>query len=121
MNDVLEVWFFEESDALKIKFKDRVEYRLKGKTHREDGPAIEWNSGEKEWYLNGQFHREGGPAIESADGTKMWYLYGMPHREDGPAVEFADGYKQYWFNGKSLDFITSDQMLVYYLKYGFLK
>ena len=25
---------------------------LKGKLHREDGPAIEWANGDKEWYLN---------------------------------------------------------------------
>ena len=25
---------------------------LNGKLHREDGPAIEWANGDKEWYLN---------------------------------------------------------------------
>ena len=26
---------------------------LRGKLHREDGPAFEWPDGEKHWYLNG--------------------------------------------------------------------
>jgi len=42
--------------------------------HREDGPALEWSSGSKEWYLNGKLHREDGPAIVWPDGTKWWYL-----------------------------------------------
>ena len=49
---------------------------LKGKKHREDGPAIEWADGTKHWYLNGKKHREDGPAIEWDDGTKYWYLKG---------------------------------------------
>ena len=49
-------------------------WRLNGKRHREDGPAIEWYDGEKHWYLNGKLHREDGPAIEFANGTKYWYL-----------------------------------------------
>jgi hypothetical protein len=49
---------------------------LKGKLHREDGPAIEYASGSKEWYLKGKLHREEGPSIEDADGGKSWYLNG---------------------------------------------
>jgi hypothetical protein len=30
-----------------------VTYRLNGKLHREDGPAIEESDGEKRWYLEG--------------------------------------------------------------------
>ena len=26
-----------------------------GKLHREDGPAVEWVDGSKEWYINGKF------------------------------------------------------------------
>jgi len=53
----------------------RKEYRnLKGELHRENGPAIEWTSGTKEWWLNGKRHREDGPAIERTNGTKVWYL-----------------------------------------------
>ena len=57
----------------KKKFSDRIEYRNeKGQYHREDGPAIEFINGSKEWYLNGQLHRLDGPAIEYRDGNKYW-------------------------------------------------
>jgi len=79
-----------------------IEWYLKNKLHREDGPAIEFGDGTKGWYLNGQCHREDGPAIEYASGTKSWYLNGKLHREDGPAIEFGDGTKYWYLNGKRL-------------------
>jgi len=69
-----------------------------GRLHREDGPAIEYANGTKEWWVNGQRHRVNGPAIERADGAKFWYLNGKRHRVDGPACEWADGYKEWWLN-----------------------
>jgi len=105
----------------KVIYPDRVEYTLNGKFHRENGPALEYTDGEKHWYINGIPHREGGPAIEYASGSKEWYLHGVRHREDGPAKEYSNGYKEYWVNGEYLDFITNDHMLIYYLKYEFLK
>ena len=42
--------------------------------HMEDGPAIEYANGDKEWYKEGKRHREDGPACEFANGTKRWYL-----------------------------------------------
>ena len=47
---------------------------LNGQLHREDGPAVEWASGDKFWCLDGKYHRVDGPALEYADGTKSWYL-----------------------------------------------
>lgn len=92
-----------------------------GKYHREDGPAIEWPSGNKEWYLDGKCHREDGPAVEYlglrqwfingkchredgpaeviGDGTNCWYLNGKRHRKDGPAIENANGTKEWYLNG----------------------
>ena len=35
--------------------------------------------GYKIWYLNGKFHREDGPAVEFANGTKDWFLNGYPY------------------------------------------
>ena len=32
----------------------KTEWRLDGKLHRVDGPAIEWANGNKSWYLNGR-------------------------------------------------------------------
>lgn len=44
--------------------------------HREDGPAVIWKDGSKEWRINGKLHREDGPAIEFADGSTLWWLNG---------------------------------------------
>ena len=44
--------------------------------HREDGPAIEYNGGSKEWYINGKLHRDDGPAVEFSNGIKLWYYNG---------------------------------------------
>lgn len=56
--------------------------------------------GTKRWYLKGKLHREGGPAIEWAGGSRSWYLNGKLNREDGPAIECADGTKSWWLNGE---------------------
>ena len=62
------------------------------------------SSSNTQWFKLGtnQRHREDGPAIEFADGSKEWYLNGKRHREDGPAIENADGYKHWYLNGKNL-------------------
>ena len=70
--------------------------------HREDGPALEYPNGDKEWRLNGKCHREDGPAFESSTGNKAYYLNNELHREDGPAVEDCDGYKGWHLNGEEL-------------------
>jgi len=49
----------------------------RGALHREDGPAIEWDNGDREYYRDGLLHRENGPAIERADGTKLFYYQGL--------------------------------------------
>ena len=63
--------------------------------HREEGPAVVWKEGAKEWYREGERHREDGPAYISPSGHEAWYQHGMLHREDGPAIEYADG-KMIW-------------------------
>ena len=58
-------------------------WRLNGKLHREDGPAVEYvNNGDKCWYLNGKLHREDGPAVEWDNGSKYWYLNGEEVTEE---------------------------------------
>ena len=54
-------------------------YKDKEKTiiHREDGPAVEYFNGSKQWWLNGERHRMNGPAVEYADGSKVWYINGI--------------------------------------------
>ena len=86
------------------EFGDKFYYSDREMTilHREDGPAIEWADGGKEWLLNGKLHREDGPAIEWSCGRKEWYLNGKLHPEDGPAIEWADGNKTWYLNGQFL-------------------
>ena len=57
-----------------------------GVLHREDGPAVEYSNGDKQWYLFGSRHRIDGPAVEYSDGSKEWWVDGLRHREDGPAI-----------------------------------
>jgi len=87
---------------IEIKLGSKLYYKDKEMEipHREDGPAVEWWDGGKEWYLNGKLHREDGPAIESSYGYKAWYLNGKRHREDGPAIESFFGNKSWYLNGK---------------------
>jgi hypothetical protein len=81
----------------KKEYPDRIEYRNKlGQRHREDGPAVEFSDGTKEWWINGHCHREDGPAIQYPNGDKDWYINSERHREDGPAIEWIDGDK-WWF------------------------
>lgn len=56
-----------------------------GKPHRENGPAVEYPNGDKEWFRDGLLHREDGPAVESLNGYKAWHLNGERHRANGPA------------------------------------
>jgi hypothetical protein len=32
--------------------------------------------GTRRWYLNGKIHREDGPAVEWADGSRQWWYRG---------------------------------------------
>ena len=74
-----------------------VMYKLNGKLHREDGPAIERVDGSRAWYCNGVRHNSNGPAVIDSEGNKFWYLDGYLHRDnDLPAVEYKDGTK-YWY------------------------
>ena len=58
-------------------------------------PLITKN-GNKFWYdSEGEYHREDGPAIEKENGNKLWFKHGKCHREDGPAYE-ADEDKYYY-------------------------
>ena len=37
----------------RTEFDNRVDYTLDGKFHREDGPAVEFANGNREWWING--------------------------------------------------------------------
>ena len=81
--------------------KYRIVWVIKGTNilHREDGPAVEWNDGRKDWWLNGMCHREDGPATVWPDGAKNWWINGKLHRADGPAIVYADGHAEWCING----------------------
>jgi hypothetical protein len=70
--------------------------------HREDGPALEFDTGRKEWWLNGKKHREDGPAVEHSGLYEEWWINGKLHREDGPALKRADGAISWFADGESL-------------------
>jgi hypothetical protein len=91
----------EDGPAVEFINGDK-EWWINDKRHREDGPACECSNGYKAWYKNGELHREDGPACEYANGNKSWWLNGLLHREDGPAVEYINGNKEWYLNGKKL-------------------
>lgn len=70
-----------------------------GQHHREDGPAVEYTHGQKEWWINGRHHRVDGPAIITDNGDQYWMQDGNYHREDGPALAYASGRKTYYIKG----------------------
>ena len=51
-------------------------------------------NGDKEWRMDGKLHRLNGPAIERANGAKEWYQNGKRHRLNGPAEERENGKEQ---------------------------
>jgi len=77
-------------------------YNEDGHFHREDGPALIYKKGNKEWFKNGKRHNDNGPAVIYSDGSKFWYKNNGLHREDGPAVVYPDGSKKWYLNGKEL-------------------
>src|SRR6056300_372235 len=93
-----EQFIYINKNGDKYYYSDRKMTKL----HREDGPAFEGASGDKEWWLNDKRHREDGPAVEWVIGYKAWWINGKRHREDGPAFEWSDGYKEWYLNGEKL-------------------
>jgi hypothetical protein len=102
-------------------------WKLYGKYHRIDGPAVEFTDGHKMWYLYGECHRIDGPAIEYADGDAWWYFEGKIHRTDGPAIVYADGRKSWWLYSTRLSFnewldqnkkLTDEEKVMLKLQYG---
>jgi len=104
-----------------------IHWRLPcGLSHRVDGPAIVYPSGEKRWLQNGQLHREDGPAIEGVGpggefmGLEQWALNGKTHRVGGPAATYECG-TEYWMQEGELHridgaaLISSDGSKEWYL------
>lgn len=71
---------------------------------------------------NNRLHKENGPAIEYSDGDKEWWIKGELHRLDDAAIEYADGSKQWWINhrfiGSSYEGFTEDDFENYKREYS---
>ena len=77
----------------------RIWFNKDGQVHREDGPAMEHPSGQREWWIKGELHREDyGPTIENGN-YQEWWQNGHLHREDGPATTYENGQREWWING----------------------
>ena len=91
-----------------------------------NNPVID-EHGIKEWHdSDGKLHRDDGPAIMYASGTKEWWQHGECHRDNGPAIEYANGHKEWWLNDRYLSFnqwldqanISDEDKVMMKLKYG---
>ena len=67
-------------------------YDSGGKRHRKNGPAV-INKGLKMWWYHGTTHREDGPALVFPDGRKEYRLNGIAYSE-------PDFYKKLYELGK---------------------
>jgi hypothetical protein len=85
------------------------------------------SDGDTVWKLDGKVHRTDGPAVETLRGEKAWCVHNAWHREDGPAIEFADGSVAWWLNGKQLSLdqwlaqttkLTGEEKVMLKLQYG---
>ena len=83
---------------VRIKGEGVTRWLLNGERHRLDGPAEEYEGGDKVWYVMGKVHRLGGPAVEYANGAKEWFVNNKRHRLDGPAIEYEGGKNLWWIN-----------------------
>ena len=54
---------------------------VKGQFHREDGPAIVYDSGTKSWWRHDKLHRIDGPAFECEHGNHLWSINGTRYTE----------------------------------------
>ncbi len=107
--------------------KEKTEYKIEGKLHREDGQAIEYSDiaygktllgpvgpdqrlyvcdskNTKHWYYKGELHNDNGPAILLPDGSCEYRQHGLLHREDGPAIILIPlNIKDWYINHKRIE------------------
>jgi hypothetical protein len=92
------------------EWRSKKEWRVKGKLHRLEGPAIIWANGTQEWWVHNKKHRIDGPAFIAADGTQAWWVNGLLHKLDGPAIILANGNQHWYINGKEITREVNDWM-----------
>lgn len=64
---------------------EKIRRNAKGQIHCEDGPAVEWPTGHKEWRLEGKLSRNDGPAIERPSGNNEYWRDGQ--KQAKPALK----------------------------------
>lgn len=70
---------------------------LDNNLHCDDGPAVLYHDGGREWWIHGQKHREGGPAVVHPAGGEEWWWKGGKHRMHAPA--YTNGHHvEWWFH-----------------------
>lgn len=103
--------------------EDSISYHdADGRYHREnDLPAIEWNSGSKEWFVNGLRHREGDlPAIVRtppacpAELHQEWFKNDLRHRDNDQPALSNEYVKEWWVNG--LRHRENDKPAIHYIE-----
>jgi hypothetical protein len=65
----------------------------------EEGTLVWFNNkGHKIWKdKRGRVHRLNGPAIEYEGGDSSWFRHGILHRDDGPAREWSNSGAEEWY------------------------
>ena len=86
------------------KFGTITYYNDNENLHREDGPAIIWDNGDKEWYVNGKCHRIDGPAIIFNNNSHEWLVNDIQYYSNRSYQEAAG--------------ISDEDMAMIVLKYG---
>lgn len=95
-NQIKTIKIIKTATAARSRPRVAEEFKLYGKHHRIDGPAITWDNGKKEWWLYGSEHRADGPAITWINGAEDWFFRGGRHREGGPAITHPSGATEWW-------------------------
>lgn len=72
---------------------------------RRQARRVRWIDGGDSLWRNGVLHREDGPAMEYGNGTREWLRDGYPHRDpwEGPALIVAPGATYRWPGGSNND------------------
>lgn len=96
-------WYYIERDHfIYDKFNKMIKYELlREKYLYNHGALVEMidNDGNIVKYKNRMIHCDDGPAVIYYDGRKQWFQYGIEHRTDGPSMTFPDGSERWCFEG----------------------
>ncbi len=76
--------FIPDTNLIKEENASTRYYDKNYNLHRDEGPAIIYKNGNRQWYRWGVMHRVGAPATIYKD-LHAWYHLGKLHRDDGPA------------------------------------